>query len=48
MLNDPALVEELELVVKRPAALGEKLKTYWQLPPGATAGAQVCPALKGG
>ncbi len=40
MLNGPALVDELEVVVNAPAAAGVKVKKYWQLPPGATPPAQ--------
>ena len=48
MLNDPVLLALSEVVVKVPVAVGEKVKKYWQLPPGATAGTQFWVAEKGG
>jgi len=40
----PALVEELDVVVNVPAAVGLKVKEYLQLAPGATPPAQFCDA----
>jgi hypothetical protein len=40
MLKDPALFELSDVVVKVPAAVGEKVKKYWQVSKGLKVGAQ--------
>jgi hypothetical protein len=48
MLNDPALLDEFDVVENTPVAVGAKRKKYWQLAKGGTPPAQFCNALKGG